>query len=207
MQKYTKFLFIFYNCKTEDPKSEINLILRVDPMENDHYRDCFRHRQVVYDRSDGEKHLASTLRGWTSGEQGRESIAPHTTMEAGVGGHSKGSGKHGASAECHFTPGHHVLVRVGFRILPFFSRKRSFPPERLTTLSYSYFTGDRNVLPSPWISPTSFALQHSTAKQMKYLFFFFLIMKLEWEKTRILTFVSRFLSMIFLFFLDDLSTI
>lgn len=55
--------------------------------------------------SQGKRHLASFLCGWTSGKQGRESGSP--TLRR-VGGTRRDPESLGRSAECHFTRGPRV---------------------------------------------------------------------------------------------------
>jgi len=104
------------------------------------------------------------MRGWTSGKKGREhSLALWKHGWVALEGIRKVWGEVPSATLL----GDHVLVRVGFRILPFFSRKRFLSSERLTILSYSYFASVRDVLPSLWIRRQFRLLLHASHQSKK----------------------------------------
>jgi len=95
---------------------------------------------------------AFVLRGWTSGE-----LHPAARVRVALEGIRETWGEVPSGT----LPRDHVLVRVGFRILPFFSGKRSCRPESITILLLLRRHSERfvflsNSSQSRWLSGSIF---------------------------------------------------
>lgn len=94
-----------------------------------------------------KRHLASFIRGWTSGEQRGKKAQPHIRARVWVGGTRWGPESLGRNAECHFTRGPRVSsCQISYSPVPF-SRKHSLRLKSLTILtSHSYYASDGDTL-------------------------------------------------------------
>lgn len=106
---------------------------------DDHCRDRFRHEQVEKRRRETPCVHPARVDKWRSGTRNHSPALWWKCGWVALEGVRKAWGEVPSATLL----GDHVLVRVGFQILPFSPWKRSFSSERLTILSYSYFATRR----------------------------------------------------------------